>query len=461
LKSFRQYNKEFLTETTKYWFGFKDIPKVKNTLIDSINLFKKELDKEYHDNVYFEPKYDYKKPKNKIENKITGDVAYQKSLAIFSRLYNVEIKGLLFKFETSDGILIQYKLSGGNTGSGKLGRYGETAKIPQTYQQEQATIEYFLGKFKGKTLTLDQINKKIGFPFDDVWYHNFEEQYKAFISNKANVSVFKNHKIHLDSGKNDSNTINLIAKKLGLTDSADNWNPADIWIMNKSKTKIISDTKNMISLVQFNTYLEKSFEDNSIIGVSLKKVGAKSTGNYKVLNSKDLPIINNVIKTIPFNPYNTYFPVKTGGNVPGFTIKCGTRAGKVTSMEKVIIYIEGHQENSSVQMGAISKRFFMAEAKKLGYDINSMKVRAKKKPGEYFKKYIQEIFNNNVVNNISNIDLEDLPNDDIKLFKADVMCMYIKLFLSLKGKKLEEFIRKCYYSAMKLNSFSSIHCKLS
>ena len=109
-----------------------------------------------------------------------------------------------------------------------------------------------------RKIDLKGISDAVGYPFSDEWMHNFEQQYRAFTSNMG--SGFAKHKIYLDSEKNDSNILFVLAKKFGLSDLKDNWNPSDVWIMSLNKSQVIKQTKGITSLLEYNAWLSDKYE---------------------------------------------------------------------------------------------------------------------------------------------------------------------------------------------------------
>ena len=259
------------------------------------------------------------------------------------------------KFVSSKLVNIALVPSGGMRGSGRLPKKGEKVANPSTAEQEAGTIAYFETAFKGKKLTLKQVSEKVGFDFSPEWMHNFEQQYIAFSKNFGN---FPKHKIYLDSEKNDSNVLFNLAKRFGLKDLKDNWNPADIWIMSLNRAQIIRQTTDITTLEEFNAWLATKYEDKEIIGVSLKKVSASKTGRFETVSSVDLPDVDVKVSRVLFDPFQKNFILETSGNITGFNIRVGYKAATVSRDSDIRIYLEGRQKGSQVQLGAISAQLF-------------------------------------------------------------------------------------------------------
>lgn len=115
---------------------------------------------------------------------------------------------------------------------------------------------------------------------DDDWYYS--------VINTANLiftNVKKNKNIGFlffrGKGMPDEiyNAFRLFKKTSGIT-SEDKWNPADIWMIKKG----FKFNKDHSTLKDLNSYLYDEFENNNIIGISLKKVPIGNKVNSKIYN---------------------------------------------------------------------------------------------------------------------------------------------------------------------------------
>jgi hypothetical protein len=244
-----------------------------------------------------------------------------------------------------------------------------------------------------------------------------------------------------------------MAQKLGLTDLKDNWNPADIWVMSISKTKIISDTKSMKTLAEFNAYLEQKFESKEIIGVSLKKVSKGKSAKYEVVKAADLPDVNLVPSTTIFNPFAKNFILMTDGEPSGFQLRIGYKASTVSKESDIRIYLEGRMKGSNVQLGGVSSKMFPEFVKEHGFDIAADKKKIFADPAGYLNKVLPELLRNPIVQD--NVGV--FPTDEVSLKAGAFLAYYLKIMLKGDAKLL----KSCYYSSLKKNDYSSIHCKVS
>ena len=124
------------------------------------------------------------------------------------------------------------------------------------------------------------------------WLHSFYEQQRAALieysgpqweefvyGNGSFVDFFEKHmdKLHRDLDPE---------VKVGRYEK---WNPSDIWAVKKGKmeeikNKLKSQIGKQTVLVELNAMLVNLMEDNDLVGISLKKIDAKSSGSIKLFN---------------------------------------------------------------------------------------------------------------------------------------------------------------------------------
>ena len=387
-----------------------------------LNLFK-EITKQFgKDNVekylYYPDNFNFS---NGLVKKLTIKISKDMNLSKLKAPYDV-----LKKLKSSSGKVIdfgqrsniEFYITGGKNGSGKLPIKGENPKSPKTEQQENGTIfsiEYHLKNKKMPTLEL--ISKTIGFEFDADYYFSFQEQVKALIKSKF---LSSKSKIYLDSSsKGPHATIFKNLKKLGYKDKKDNWNPADIWIYNCAAGDVSKALAEAETVNQYNDILKGLFEDKKLIGASLKKVSKR--GEWHVVDpSKREPIELN-FKHIDFKSGQANFMINSKEK---FIIRAGFKAGAGK------VYYEGKMAGSKVQLGAISKIYISEYIKKaVKADILA-----------YEKEWKDSKLGDEVRN-------ENLLQKSIEAV-TEVM------------KKDDKFLTNMYYSAMKQMDTSSIYLKI-
>jgi|TARA_B110000908_G_C10218189_1_gene433863 hypothetical protein len=399
--------------------------------------------------VYIEPNYDFRKANSRLVIKITDKSAIPKIAA------DKNIAGYGFtpsgdKYVSSKLVNVALTPSGGVRGTGKLPRKGEAVTIPSTAEQESGTISYFAAAFKNKKIDLKKISDEVGYPFAADWMHNFEQQYRAFSSNMG--TGFNKHKIYLDSEKNDSNILFNLAKKFGLKDLKDNWNPSDIWIMSLNRSQVIAQTKDVTSLLEFNAWMVDKYESKEIVGVSLKKVSANKTGKFQTVSTLELPDVDVTVSRVLFDPFQKNFILETDGNIKGFNLRVGYKAATVSRDSDIRIYLEGRQKGAAVQLGAVSAQLFPDLAAKNGFIIPSDKQKILNDPMKYLNTTLPKLLKNPVV-----VDkVSPFPDSEIALKAGAFLTYYLEILLNSDP----DILKSCYYSSTKTNDFSSIHCKL-
>lgn len=124
------------------------------------------------------------------------------------------------------------------------------------------------------------------------WLHSFYEQQSAALKEYSNpqweefvygngsfVDFFEKHmdKLHRDLEPE---------LKVGRYET---WNPSDIWAVKRGKTeeikkKLRESIGKQALLLEVNAILINLMENNDLVGISLKKIDAKSSGNIKLYN---------------------------------------------------------------------------------------------------------------------------------------------------------------------------------
>jgi len=105
----------------------------------------------------------------------------------------------------------------------------------------------------------------------------------------------------------------LIKKKFGISQK-DTWNPADIWIVNGNQSSIEQTIKNKVegknqTIRQLNGVLRKMFEDEVVMGISLKKTGP--IAYYEKLNmSGIIPDTKDYNFDVPMKDFESYFNIE-------------------------------------------------------------------------------------------------------------------------------------------------------
>ena len=167
MKSFKSFST--LTEATKLWLGFDDLPtkmhpNLKQFFID----LKSVADAE---SVYVDDKYDFLKASKRLTIKITDKRAIPK-MAVDRKLVTYGFSPLGNKYLSSNLVNVSLTPSGGVRGSGKLARKGDKVTIPTTSEQEQGTIhrlrDWFVNKYPVQVMTIY------------LWWYRFQVWFVVF-----------------------------------------------------------------------------------------------------------------------------------------------------------------------------------------------------------------------------------------------------------------------------------------
>jgi len=280
---------------------------------------------------YFPSAYNYSRPKNLMVIKISSNI-------------DLNHKKLKKRGDTltvdANGIKIRFKITGGSRGSGTLTYIGGASKNPSNNQQEQATI-YAIQHPKADII---EISDKIGFQFDDLWGYHFSESKKF-----RDTKYYKNTStIEHDATSQFASKLFNNFKKLGYKDRKDNWNPSDFWVLNKSAQYITRYLSTANTIYEYNDKMKKLFNDNILIGVSLKKIALGKIVKFDVVDPANREVVNYTFDKIDYTPGDTNFILKTK---EGFNIRVGYKSSSGSTK----IYFEGRMKGTKVQLGAISK----------------------------------------------------------------------------------------------------------
>jgi hypothetical protein len=218
--------------------------------------------------------------------------------ALKSKNYSVFEKGAkLFKDKDDNSYSISSfeKTSEFGSGSGQGGGTVNTA-IQESSQSVVNTIAYSVKK---STITIEDLNNKniteayalskVSVSLDDVidFIINQKTWADSFVGT-ANIlfSTYKNNNFEQHRGSEFVNKIyeafKQAKKTANISIQSDKWNPADIWMVDKS----ILNIEFPIVLDELNAELLTLFTDEKLIGVSLKKTSASPS--LKIFNQDQI-----------------------------------------------------------------------------------------------------------------------------------------------------------------------------
>ena len=313
---------------------------------------------------------------------------------------------------------------------------------------------------------------------DEEWLNNFYKQQKTLIDKigRPNFTEFNREGGFMEF------ISDLVKTEYGIS-SKDNWNPADIWLIQDEKkwTKLIEDSVKTTSnkakgVLYLNSIMRKLFAARQVFGISLKKVAAGKDARIEFVNDKseffqkleklrfdydgaDCKLGKKTDKegTITLSTQDTRLYVKDGGNVYNFQIK----ANNSTSMSNL-----KYEPTSS---GATAARLGKATVELVEQLLKDYKLKFKKDNGAYpqnakefldnkggdWKELIEILHRNKV-----DIDVDDVQTayDNLlfvfgtKPFVANAKCQQIKWlseYLSLSREDRDTFGTNMVFIAKK------------
>ena len=313
---------------------------------------------------------------------------------------------------------------------------------------------------------------------DDEWINNFYKQQKTLIDKigRPNFTEFNR-----DGGFMEFIS-DLVKTEYGIS-GKDNWNPADIWLIQDERkwTKLIKDSVKTTSnkaqgVLYLNSIMRKLFADRQVFGISLKKVAAGKDARIEFVNDKSeffqkleklrfeydgseckLGQKKDKEGTITLSTQDTRLYIKDGSNTYNFQIK----ANNSTSMSN-LKYEPTSSGSTAARLGKATvelvERLLKDYNLKFKKDNISYPQNAKEfldNKGGNWKELIEVLHRNKV-----DIDVPDVQTayDNLlfvfgtKPFVANAKCQQIKWlteYLSLSGEDRDTFGTNMVFIAKK------------
>lgn len=177
-------------------------------------------------------------------------------------------------FSTTAGEVFSWSEIDKSQYSGQGGKSKSDGK--STAQQERASmyaIEQGLNKngYDKKQVFLKDCKKQLKKLYPDMdatWEETFYQQQKTVADEVPNNTNF-----HYSRDDGFMEDITNLVKDMGIS-KKDSWNPADIWLV-ESPDKQIKALAKCATIEEINSDLRKKFINNTIVGISLKKMSGK------------------------------------------------------------------------------------------------------------------------------------------------------------------------------------------
>lgn len=185
-------------------------------------------------------------------------------------------------FETTNGEIYSWNDIDKSQYSGMGGKSKSDGK--STAMQERASmyaIEQGLNKngYKDKKIFLKDCKKELKKLYPDMdaaWEDTFFQQQIT-----VSKEVPKNNNFHYSRDDGFMEDITNLVKDFGIS-KKDAWNPADIWLV-ESPSKQMKALAKCATIEEINADLRARFKNNTIVGISLKKMSAK-TAQWELVN---------------------------------------------------------------------------------------------------------------------------------------------------------------------------------
>lgn len=376
--------------------------------------------------------------------------------------YDITLNNLTWRFYRSGGRLQNVFDEEGNA---------KTALKPKTEQQEDA-IRYLLES--AKLQTKENINKAIKFDFDKDWHDSFVRSFIGISKNILTLSEMKQYNFYRDSNNAKPKFLNQITDQQILPDSKDNWNPADIWCVKKSKEASLAKEVDTLyakvvkskDIEMLNDFVFKKFKSKELIGISLKQVTTPNATVKKV--QTDAKYISNlnyvgVLEKFLFKCSNTYFDIlfkmKNFKEVINYRFRFRPRAAS----GQIKTFGEGQPIEQKTFDGAVSADVVTSlfvdvrEFENRVLTIKTMSnVLSTLKISGLDKNFVSFV----IKNNFKFVKVEELEDklSDYEIKRAIVLLYYIYKFETFSNKP--KLFKAFYLAAKKMNEYSSIHYKV-
>lgn len=325
-----------------------------------------------------------------------------------------------------------------------------------TQIKETFSLEVFKGAIESKKKYKEDeliklIDKQIRGTVDNYDSVYYESAYKQLEELKKYVRK-KDYDYERQGGPR-TKDLYIVARKL-TGKLSDNWNPADVWMVQKKfDMKPLLESK---SASELNSKLTDAFNKRDIIPISLKQVEQSKAKSSVVdpsnLMNQKLDLDLKFDRVDLSDSYNNFIVITKSG----FAIRCGFKASATT----LNVSLEGRFIGAGFQTGAVDAKVYTAEVKdKHNYNLRSGAVSpsdytiAKRELKEMFAKYNR--LSNTIENYNQAIKLFDKGNKLTKERFSNLMS-YMYSFL-MKPKKFEEHMKFCYFTSKKLTTDSGIY----
>lgn len=349
------------------------------------------------------------------------------------------------------------------------GSFNHYSKNPKSETGELTKLkeEISMGVFsewieRRKEATEDQVielTEKLGLSrlYDSLYYESAVKQLS-----EIKKIVKGNGFTYERQGEDKTKWLYSTARKLSNL-SNDNWNPADIWIIDKGikdfKDLLSSniEDRNLGSIEEINNLISTLIKQNKVYPISLKQVTGNRSVSEIVSAESQFKVTNmdfSFDKVDLSDSFNNFILFTKSS----FAVRVGFKASATT----LNVSAEGRMTGAGAQIGGVdAKAFTSFMLSNFGYQLRS----GNKFIGEKFMKEakselqrvtnIKPRFSNTITSYKEAIELFDKGSDLTKNRFANLIS-YLFAFLAIpkNTKEFEEIIKFCYYSSKKISTKS-------
>lgn len=337
--------------------------------------------------------------------------------------------------------------------NGSFNHHSKNAKSDTkvlTEVKEIISMNIFEAFFElNKTMTEDEVIA--GLP------RNYAEKYdttyyQSSIKQLAELKKYIKSKGYTYERQGQDKTASLYKQARELTKLAnDNWNPADVWMISKK----ITEVPKFSTVAELNAFIEKSFNNKTMIPISLKQVSS-DRAQSEVVEPAGARKVDEDLSLSKVDLSDTYnnFIVQTKS---GFAVRVGFKASAST----LNVSLEGRIIGAGYQMGAVDAKAYLALCQneykyplRGGTAVSKQQMDiAKKELKEIFAKYPR--ISNTIPNYKEAINIFENGNELTKKRFANLIS-YLYSFL-IAPKNFKKHLEFCYFSSKKMSDKSSLY----
>lgn len=233
--------------------------------------------------------------------------------------------------------------------------------------------------------------------FTEEYLESAQKQLKLWLSKERGRFKGANYvyERQLDNLTKDVYKNALVLSKL----QKDNWNPGDIWIVNKNMN--FNKYKTASNIQEINKQLVEDYKKQNLVGISLKAILKNQTGRIDYIN---LSPTKKKEVAFDFKFTNCDFTGDTFKNAIIYTKSgFGVRMGFKASTDNFGVYLEGRFKGAGSQVGGMDAKQIPDEMKKrYGYTIRKGGTPDLKSEEPLALEEMKQIFKRHPADKISN-----------------------------------------------------------